>query len=175
VLVNEHIEFTEAERIEIGRRESEMNSIIHSSSRLFNNASLLHEGIKENEDNLRSYWRLAFLFIGFILHAVLTNFSFGLNLNIGSGLGIFITLLYVNDNYQIWHNSKMLRIINDNLYELERFWVAAINENTFWEIGKFKDEMAVDAKFWSDDFAKWRYSQRRHILNNVLGLRFINS
>ncbi len=56
MLVEGNLELTEAERIEIGRRTSEVNSIIKSASRLFSSVEILQEQVTEKSVALKSYW-----------------------------------------------------------------------------------------------------------------------
>lgn len=167
--MEENIEFTEAESIEIGRRTSEVNSIINSASKYFAHAIDLNEQILEKEKLSKSFWLWGFGIIGFILHLFLREKSSGFELDIGSGIVMLTVLIYASTSFDSYNLSNKLTAVNSKLYDLERFWMAATDSNTFWEMKKYIDVILYDSDLMSDEALKWILEQKDNVISSVCG------
>ena len=168
--MDKHLEFTEVERIEIARRNSEVNSIIKASSRLFSASADLKEQILETRNSQNSYWLWGFGVVGLIIDYMLREKSSGLEFNFGTFIWATVLLTYYRASLKIWELNRDFNKANERLYDLERLWFSAVSVDSFWKMRGYIDELSIfDDRHMSDEAKEWKDEQMFHIINTVSG------
>jgi hypothetical protein len=160
------IEFTEAERIEISRRLSEVFSILKQAERLFIESIQLQELFAEANAFTKSYWLWGFGILGLVLHYIIKgDLSAGFEFNFGGFILLIVFFLYFRACIGLIICEIDIKKNNEKLYDLERLWSAATFTNTFWELKRFFNVNGFDDH--TDDYLHWRQEQRFNIIEAV--------
>lgn len=161
-----NVHLTEAERIEIGRRVSEMNSIIKLASRVFDQDETTKEQMLETRRATESYWLWGVGVLGLVIDYFLREATF--DFNFGTYIWITVAIVLVGQNFKLSQLEKEAKRIKEKLYDLDRLWFSAIGSDTFWKTKPYFEDLSnFDFELMSDKAIKCASEQRENIVSSV--------